>query len=215
MLTESHSPDPWRTSVQKVQPPVLVCCDCGCSRRWVSAEESPTCREWRHFQVSLCSGSWDQRAARSSSGTTCCEGNTLDEWRRPRGCRSCQSPSLHVTSRFTLHCHYTVVSGSRGNTHWLTRTHTHRSWLDNERLMACSAVRWPFELVLLVPDVIGLVVREELSDAIGQVAVDAVHVAGRGHDGTDVFVAVVDALLHLQRDHDITSYCSPCHCPAW
>lgn len=57
----------------------------------------------------------------------------------------------------------------------------------------------PFELVLLVPDVVGLGVREELRDAIGQVAVDAVHVAGRGHDGADVFVAVVDALLHLQQ----------------
>lgn len=55
---------------------------------------------------------------------------------------------------------------------------------------------------------------EELSDAIGQVAVDAVHVAGRGHDGADVFVAVVDALLHLHRAHDMTSYCSRCHCAA-
>lgn len=57
--------------------------------------------------------------------------------------------------------------------------------------------RSPFELVLLVPDVVGLVVREELSDACGQVAVDAVHVAGRGHNGAHVFVAVLDALLHL------------------
>lgn len=56
----------------------------------------------------------------------------------------------------------------------------------------------PFELVLLVPDVVGLVVGEKLGDARGQVAVDAVHVAGRGHDGADVLVAVLDALVHLR-----------------
>lgn len=49
--------------------------------------------------------------------------------------------------------------------------------------------------------------REELGDAAGQVAVDAVHVAGRGHDGADVFVAVVDALLHLHRTRDVTAGC--------
>lgn len=38
---------------------------------------------------------------------------------------------------------------------------------------------------------------EELGDASGQVAVDAVHVAGRGHDGAHVFVTVLDTLLHL------------------
>lgn len=38
---------------------------------------------------------------------------------------------------------------------------------------------------------------EELGDACCQVAVDAVHVAGRGHDGAHVFVTVLDALLHL------------------
>lgn len=41
---------------------------------------------------------------------------------------------------------------------------------------------------------------EELGDARRQVAVDAVHVAGRGHDGAHVFVAVLDALLHLIVD---------------
>lgn len=55
----------------------------------------------------------------------------------------------------------------------------------------------PFEFVLFVPDVVGLVVVEEVSDPRGQVAVDAVHVARRGHDGAHVFVAVLDALLHL------------------
>lgn len=75
--------------------------------------------------------------------------------------------------------------------------------------LGCTSV--PFELVLLVPDVVGLVVREELGDAIGQVAVDAVHVAGRGHDGADVLVAVVDALLHLQQGRHVTACCSHCH----
>lgn len=37
--------------------------------------ERVTCREWRHFLVSLCSGSWDQRDAQSSSETTCCKTN--------------------------------------------------------------------------------------------------------------------------------------------
>lgn len=55
----------------------------------------------------------------------------------------------------------------------------------------------PFEFVLFVPDVVGLVVVEEVGDPRGQVAVDAVHVARRGHDGAHVFVAVLDALLHL------------------
>lgn len=55
----------------------------------------------------------------------------------------------------------------------------------------------PFELVLLVPHVIGLVVVEEVGDPRRQVAVDAVHVARRGHDGAHVLVAVLDALLHL------------------
>lgn len=44
---------------------------------------------------------------------------------------------------------------------------------------------------------------EELGDPCGQVAVDAVHVAGSGHDGAHVFVAVLDALLHLNEDKDI------------
>lgn len=64
----------------------------------------------------------------------------------------------------------------------------------------CIPILSPFELVLLVPDVVGLVVAEELSDACCQVAVDAVHVAGRSHDGAHVFVAVLDALLHLSMD---------------
>lgn len=55
----------------------------------------------------------------------------------------------------------------------------------------------PFELVFFVPDVIGLIVVEEIGDQRCQVAVDAVHVAGRGHDGTHVFVTVLDTLLHL------------------
>lgn len=41
---------------------------------------------------------------------------------------------------------------------------------------------------------------EELGDPCGQVAVDAVHVAGRGHDSAHVFVTVLDALLHLSAD---------------
>lgn len=56
----------------------------------------------------------------------------------------------------------------------------------------------PLELVLLVPDVVSLIVVEELGDARRQIAVDAVHVAGRGHDGTHVFVTVLDTLLHLK-----------------
>lgn len=63
--------------------------------------------------------------------------------------------------------------------------------------MFCIYVSLPFELVFLVPDVVGLVVVEELGDPSRQVAVDAVHVAGRRHDGAHVFVAVLDALLHL------------------
>lgn len=55
----------------------------------------------------------------------------------------------------------------------------------------------PLELVFFVPDVVGLVVIEELGDACRQVAVDAVHVAGCSHDGTHVFVAVLDTFLHL------------------
>lgn len=58
----------------------------------------------------------------------------------------------------------------------------------------------PLELVFFVPDVIGLVVVEELCDARRQVAVDAVHVAGRGHDGAHVFVTVLDTFLHLSMD---------------
>lgn len=60
----------------------------------------------------------------------------------------------------------------------------------------------PLELVLLVPDVIGLVVAEELGDACRQVAVNAVHVAGCSHDGAHVLVAVLDAFLHLNNDID-------------
>ena len=59
----------------------------------------------------------------------------------------------------------------------------------------------PFELVLFVPDVVRLVVVEEVCDARGQVAVDAVHVAGRGHNGTHVLVTVLYALLHLSHAH--------------
>lgn len=55
----------------------------------------------------------------------------------------------------------------------------------------------PLELVLFVPDVISLIVGKQLSDASCQVAVDAVHVAGRGHDGAHVSVAVVDTFFHL------------------
>lgn len=44
---------------------------------------------------------------------------------------------------------------------------------------------------------------EQLSDACCQVAVDAVHVAGCSHDGTHVFVAVLDAFLHLNADKHI------------
>lgn len=55
----------------------------------------------------------------------------------------------------------------------------------------------PLELVFFVPDVVCLVVVEEFGDPRCQVAVDAVHVAGRRHDGAHVFVAVLYALLHL------------------
>lgn len=41
---------------------------------------------------------------------------------------------------------------------------------------------------------------EELGDACCQVAVDAVHVAGCSHDGTHVFVAVLDTFLHLNAE---------------
>lgn len=58
----------------------------------------------------------------------------------------------------------------------------------------------PFELVFFVPDVVSLIVAEEYGDACRQVAVDAVHVAGCSHDGAHVFVAVLDALLHLNAD---------------
>lgn len=61
----------------------------------------------------------------------------------------------------------------------------------------CAGASLPLELVLFVPDVVSFVVAEQLGDAARQVAVDAVHVAGRGHDGAHVFVAVLDALLHL------------------
>lgn len=61
----------------------------------------------------------------------------------------------------------------------------------------------PLELVFFVPDVVSLVVVEELSDACCQVAVDAVHVAGSSNDGTHVFVAVMDTFLHLSMDKDI------------
>lgn len=63
-----------------------------------------------------------------------------------------------------------------------------------------TAMLLPFEFVFFVPYVISLVVVEEISDPCGQVAVDAIHVAWRGHDGTHVFVAVVDTLLHLHTD---------------
>lgn len=68
---------------------------------------------------------------------------------------------------------------------------------------AVSTPHSPLELVFFVPDVIGLVVVEELRDACGQVAVDAVHIAGRGHDGAHVFVAVLDTFLHLSTDKDL------------
>lgn len=58
----------------------------------------------------------------------------------------------------------------------------------------------PFEFVFFVPYVINLIVVEEISDPCRQVAVDAVHVARRGHNGTHVFVTVLDTLLHLNRD---------------
>lgn len=58
----------------------------------------------------------------------------------------------------------------------------------------------PFELVFFVPDVVGLIVAEKHGDACCQVAVDAVHVARCSHDGAHVFVAVLDALLHLNAD---------------
>lgn len=61
----------------------------------------------------------------------------------------------------------------------------------------------PFELVFFVPDVVRLIVVEEVGDARCQVAVDAVHVAGCGHDGAHVFVAVLDTLLHLTTDKHI------------
>lgn len=126
-----------------------------------------TCREWRRFLASLYSGSWDQRVAQSSSGTTCCETNKTGNISR------IDCVSNRRTDPFVK------ISSQR----------TQPSLLVTDRS--------PFELVLLVPDVVGLVVREELGDACGQVAVDAVHVAGRGHNGAHVFVTVLDALLHL------------------
>lgn len=87
-------------------------------------------------------------------------------------------------------CHFYCVSNRRMNQFVkISSQRIHPSLLVIDRS--------PFELVLLVPDVVGLVVREELSDACGQVAVDAVHVAGCCHNGTHVFVTVLDALLHL------------------
>lgn len=73
--------------------------------------------------------------------------------------------------------------------------------------LTCIPILLPFELVFFVPDVVGLVVAEELGDACRQVAVDAVHVAGCSHDGAHVFVAVLDALLHLNMDKHIPLSC--------
>lgn len=58
----------------------------------------------------------------------------------------------------------------------------------------------PFKLVFFVSYVIGLIVVEKIGDPCGQVVIDAVHVARRGHDGTHVFVTVLDTLLHLNTD---------------
>lgn len=72
--------------------------------------------------------------------------------------------------------------------------------LKYQTLCKDTTMLLPFEFVFFVPYVIGLIVVEEIRDPCGQVAVDAVHVARRGHDGTHVFVTVLDTLLHLNTD---------------
>ena len=47
---------------------------------------------------------------------------------------------------------------------------------------------------------------EEQSDAAGQVAVDAAHVARRGHNGAHMFVTVLDALLYLKVRESSTAF---------
>lgn len=104
-----------------------------------------------------------------------------------------------IITVFILHCTSWIMWEMSHSNH-LTTCFLHLHTLSSPRF---SIISLPFKLVFFVPDVIGLIVVEELGDSRGQVAVDAVHVAGRGHDGAHVFVAVLDALVHLRVDKDV------------
>lgn len=56
----------------------------------------------------------------------------------------------------------------------------------------------PFEFVLFVLEVIRFVVTEQISDASGQVVVNAAHIARRCYDGIHVSVTKLDTLINLQ-----------------
>lgn len=69
----------------------------------------------------------------------------------------------------------------------------------------------PFEFVFFVLDVIGFIVAEEVCNASGQATVDAVHVAGGGHDSSHVLMAVLNALLYLKVvETNRSIYQNPC-----
>lgn len=111
---------------------------------------------------------------------------TCTEWRRFL-VNLCSGVQDQTDARFSSE---TICFIQEKKQHWYLLQHPFVPYKDRSGLL-------PFEFVLFVPDVIGLVVVEEVGDPRGQVAVDAVHVAWRGHDGAHVFVAVLDALLHL------------------
>lgn len=56
----------------------------------------------------------------------------------------------------------------------------------------------PFEFVFFVLEVICFVVTEQISDASGQVVVDAAHIARCCYDGIHVCVTKLDTLINLQ-----------------
>lgn len=58
----------------------------------------------------------------------------------------------------------------------------------------------PFKFVFFVLKVIRFIVTEQISDASGQVVVDAAHIARRCYDGIHVCVTKLDTLLNLQVD---------------
>lgn len=111
---------------------------------------------------------------------------TCTEWRRFL-VNLCSGVQDQTDARFSSE---TICFKQKRKQHWCLLRCPFVPYKDRSGLL-------PFEFVLFVPDVVGLVVVEEVGDPRGQVAVDAVHVARRGHDGAHVFVAVLDALLHL------------------